>query len=202
MRDVLPPAPLRRSSRALVVVLLALLGTFVAAGPASAEPDYPPQFNQISASTYAVFTGKHVVFRVQVFVPHSRVTWSSRVHGRTVAHGRSVADGAGIVVQPVRFSRVGLNVVTFSGTSRRGKPLALSARVTVRARQGGGAGAATPGPTTGSTPQAGGATSAPLTSSGDGLPVTGTQVALTLGVGLVLVIIGAVLVAAGRRRRA
>jgi LPXTG-motif cell wall-anchored protein len=195
--------PVQGALTVLALLAAMLVPSLTLARPAAAEPDYPPQFNQISASKYAVYSGRQIRFRAQVFQPRSRVTWSTRGHGRTLASGRVVADARGVVVHRIRFERVGVTVVSFSGTGRRGTPLTLATRVHVLARQGGGHGAATTG-----AGGAGGAAAAPgpvaapaAEPDAGGLPVTGTQVALTLGLGLLLVVAGLALLLASRRRR-
>lgn len=179
----------------LAVLLAALLAPL--ASPASAEPDYPPKFNKITASTFVVQRHGTVRFTAQYFKPGSTVRYKVVAHGRVVFRGVSVADAKGVVHQSIRFNVVGKNTVSFSGTSFKGKPLTLSAKITVLPLHSSGGGQ-TGGSSGGGDP---GAESGTSGSSGGFLPHTGAQIAGALLLAAVLVGGGVLLVAVSRRRR-
>jgi LPXTG-motif cell wall-anchored protein len=183
---------------AALTVLLALVAVPLA-GSASAEPDYPPKFNRITASAFTVARTGTITFRAQTFVAGSTVTFRSVVKGRTVASGTASADAKGVVVQKIRFDVAGRNVVSFRGTSSKGTPLSLSVpiKVTDPAASNGGNGGTSGSETTGS---------GDSSSSGGipfigALPHTGAQILGALLIGGALVGAGFLLVAASRRRR-
>jgi LPXTG-motif cell wall-anchored protein len=186
---------------AALTVLLALVAVPLA-GSASAEPDYPPKFNRISASSFTVARTGTITFRAQTFVAGSTVAFRSVVKGRTVTSGTASADAKGVVVQKIRFDVAGRNVVSFRGTSSKGTPLTLSVPIKVTdptAANGGSSG-------TGTTGSGGSGGSGESSSSGGipfigALPHTGAQILGALLIGGALVGAGFLLVAASRRRR-
>jgi LPXTG-motif cell wall-anchored protein len=193
-------APVRR-----IAALAGLLGVAVAvtlvplAGTASAEPDYPPVFNKITASSFVVPRGGSITFTARTFVAGSNVTFSASAGGKTVVSGSAVANAAGKVVQGITFDVVGTNTVTFSGTSSKGKPLVLGVEVTVTDGSSGGGSGDNGG--TGGTAGTDNGTSAGGIPFISGLPRTGAQIAATVAMGAALLAAGIFLVAATRRRR-
>jgi LPXTG-motif cell wall-anchored protein len=171
--------------------LLVASAVGVGAGVANAEPDYPPGFNQITASKFTVASGGSIVFKAQTFKSRSVVKFKVRAHGKVVKTGTVRANRKGVARRSIRFTVVGVNKVTFSGTSKRGRPLVLSTKITVKAKTKSGSGGATISPV---------AVSSGTSSAGGGLPVTGGQIAVGLLVGVLLLLGGGLLVAASRRR--
>jgi LPXTG-motif cell wall-anchored protein len=188
-----------------LLVATAAVAVVPLAGPASAEPNYPPVFNKISASSFVVTRGGSITFMARTFVPGSTVSFLVESGGTTVTSGTAVADADGKVTQDITFTEAGSNSVTFSGTSSKGKPLVMTVTVTVTdPSSGGGNGDNGGAGGTGGTGGTGGADNG--TSAGGipfigGLPRTGAQIAATVAVGAALLGAGAFLVMATRRRR-
>ena len=174
-----------------------------AAGPAWAEPDYPPIFNQISASTFIVARFGAVTFKAQTFQPGSAVSYRVAAPSGPAASGSSTADAKGIVKQSITFDQIGVNRVTFSGTAAEGGALELVAAVTVTTADNAGNG----GQNNGGATDNGGSTTATDTSGGGipiingALPRTGGEIASTVLVAGLLFAGGAALIMATRRRR-
>lgn len=183
---------------AALTVLLALVAVPLA-GSASAEPDYPPKFNRITASSFTVARTGTITFRAQTFVAGSTVAFRSVVKGRTVTSGTASADAKGVVVQKIRFDVAGRNVVSFRGTSSKGTPLTLSVPIKVTdpaAANGGSSGTGTTG--SGGSGESSSSGGIPFIGA---LPHTGAQILGALLIGGALVGAGFLLVAASRRRR-
>lgn len=179
---------------ALVAIVAVLFMPFGLA-PAHAEPDYPPSFYKISANTYSTTIYRSVRFTAQTFESNSAVSVDVSVAGESVADTATVrADGDGVAKATVTFTVEGINTVTMSGTADDGRPLALSADITVTADDvvpidgGNGDG--------GGTDAAGG-----IPILGGGLPRTGGEIAATALVAAALIGFGALLVVLTRRRR-
>jgi LPXTG-motif cell wall-anchored protein len=179
---------------ALVVALATV--ALPLAGPASAEPDYPPKFNKITASSFTVLRTGSITFKAQTFESGSTVDFGVSAAGTDVAGGSAAADAKGVVVQDIRFDVVGTNVVSFSGTSSKGEPLTLSAQITVTDPAAGGSGDGDGSGDSDDEASSGGGI--PLIG---GLPRTGGDILLTVVVAGALVGGGALLLAASRRRR-
>ncbi|MDH4160732.1 MAG: hypothetical protein OEV62_10780, partial [Actinomycetota bacterium] len=169
-----------------LLVATAAVAVVPLAGPASAEPDYPPVFNKISASSFVVTRGGSITFMARTFVPGSTVTYTVTSGGSTVTSGTAVANADGKVTQDITFTEVGSHAVTFSGTSSKGRPLTMTVTVTVTdgSSGGGGGGDGNNGGTGGT----GGTDTGTTDSSGGipfigGLPRTGAQIAATVAVG-------------------
>jgi LPXTG-motif cell wall-anchored protein len=193
-------APVRRIAALTGLLAVTLAVALVPlAGTASAQPDYPPKFNKITADSFVTPRGGTITFTARTFVAGSTVSYSAAAGGTTVVNGTASANAKGIVVRGITFDVVGRNTVTFSGTSSKGQPLSMSVEVTVTdASSGGGTG------DNGSTGGTAGTDNG--TSSGgipfiSGLPRTGAQIAATVAMGAALLAIGVFLVAATRRRR-
>lgn len=175
-----------------LVVAVAVLLLPVALPTASAEPDYPPIFYKISASTFMARVGQQISFKAQTYEANSAVSWDVVAGGSTVASGSTQANVDGIARQTIRFTVAGTNRVTMSGTSDKGEPLSLSVNVTITEAN------SNTGNNTGSDdPQA----DEGVPFFGGGLPRTGSEIAMTVLVGLLLLGGGAALVVATRRRR-
>ena len=192
----------------------------LSAGSAFAEPTYPPAFNQILASRYNVCVGGTVAFKAQTFQANSSVSYTVMVVNSTITSGTVTASKKGVAKKPIKFTTVGTNTVTFSGTAKNGGPLVLSANIAVSSKppcssgngssSGSSSGGAVSGASGGNAGVNGASGNDPAVSgtsggavsaaSGGGLPVTGGQVAMTLLVGGVLVGLGALLLAGSRRR--
>ena len=186
------------------------------AGSAFAEPTYPPAFNQILASRYNVCVGGTVAFKAQTFQANSSVSYTVMVVNSTITSGTVTASKKGVAKKPIKFTTVGTNTVTFSGTGKNGGPLVLSANIFVSSKppcssgSGSSSGGAVSGASGGNAGVNGASGNDPAVSgtsggavsaaSAGGLPVTGGQVAMTLLVGGVLVGLGALLLAGSRRR--
>ena len=177
-----------------------------AAAPAWAEPDYPPIFNHISASTFVVARFGTVALKAQTFQPGSGVNYRVVAPSGLAASGTSTADGKGVVSQSIMFDRTGLNRVTFSGTAAEGGALELETAVTVTTAGNAGNGGSNNGGN-GGTADNGGTTTATDTSGGGipiingALPRTGGEIVSTLLVAGVLFAGGGALIVAARRRR-
>ena len=168
--------------------------------PANAEPGpYPPVFYKITASSFNAKVGQSVKFTAQTFRSGSAVAVDVSADGASVGSSGATANGKGIATTSVKFTVVGVNRVTMSGTSDTGEDLALSADVTVTeagsdvvpVTDDGNGGNASDDTNAGGVPIIGG-----------GLPRTGGEIAGTLLVGAVLIGAGFLLVVATRRRRA
>ena len=183
-----------------LVAAAAVLAMPIGMAPANAEPDYPPVFHKISASSYYAKVGQSVTFTAQTFGSGSTVAVDVSVGGTSVGSSGASANGKGVATAKVKFSVAGVNTVTMSGRSDTGERLALSADVTVtEATQtvvpvdnanGGSGGQASDGSNAGGVPFLGG-----------GLPRTGAEIAGTVLVGSLLVALGALILVATRRRR-
>lgn len=174
---------------AIVAVLLMPIGL----APANAEPDYPPSFYKISANSYTTTIYGSLRFTAQTFKSGSPVSVDVTADGAPAADTATVrADGDGVAKATVTFTVEGINTVTMSGTADDGRPLALSADVTVTADD------VVPidGGTDGGTDGAGGV---PIL--GGGLPRTGGEIVGTALVAAALIGLGALLVVFTRRRR-
>jgi LPXTG-motif cell wall-anchored protein len=192
--DTVNGSAVRRVFALLLAVAVLMLP--VALPMAHAEPDYPPSFYQISASTFNARVGESIDFKAQTFEAGSAVSFDVSVDGSSVTSGSTSANSEGIARKTITFTVEGTNTVTMSGTSDKGEPLSLRANVTITAAGGGGNGGNGGG--NGGDPQAdeGG-----VPFFGGGLPRTGTEIASTVLIGLVLLGGGAALVVATRRRR-
>lgn len=179
-----------------LVVAVAVLLLPVALPTASAEPDYPPIFYKISASTFMARVGQQISFKAQTYDANSAVSWEVVAGGSTVASGSTQANADGIARQTIRFTVAGTNRVTMSGTSDKGEPLSLSVNVTITEANS-NTGNNTGGNTGSDEPQA----DEGVPFFGGGLPRTGSEIAMTVLVGLLLLGGGAALVVATRRRR-
>lgn len=161
-----------------------LLGGIVGgltAGPAltaSATPTYPPSAPGITLTADVVAPGQSVGVTGTGFMPVSdvTVTWTGPGAGGLVARvpfgSRAlVASAGGVARTSVTFQTIGAHTISLLGTAADGSPLTLSASLVVQA--------------------AGGA----------GLAHTGTSVTTYVGVGLALLLLGALVVTLVRRRR-
>ena len=185
------------------MAVAALLAMPIGMGTANAEPDYPPKFYKITASSFNAKVGQSVKFTAQTFRSGSAVAVDVSVDGASVGSSGATANGKGIATTSVKFTVVGVNRVTMSGTSDTGEDLALSADITVTeagsdvvpvtddGNGGNGDGNASDDTNAGGVPIIGG-----------GLPRTGGEIAGTRLVGAVLMGAGFLLVVATRRRRA
>lgn len=181
---------------AIAAVLFMPIGL---APAANAEPDYPPSFYKISAERYTATVGQRIKFTAQTFRSGSAVTVDVTESGAPAADSATVtANRKGIAKATVTFTVEGINTVTMSGTADDGRPLALSADVTVTAKDvqpvngNGGSG----GNASGGNDSAGG-----IPILGGGLPRTGGEIAGTALVAAALIGLGALLVVFTRRRR-
>jgi len=189
--------------------------------PANAEPDYPPSFYAIQASSFTAKVHTALNFTAQTYKKNSDVSVSVTFSGDEVGSQSVAADRKGIAHAKVTFDKVGTNVVTMSGTSDTGAPLALSANITVtedgdvttvnngdNGSNGGSGDNGTSGgdnaTTNTNTSSDGGQADASsgIPFFGGGLPRTGGDIAATVLIGVVLLAGGALLVFAARRRRA
>ncbi|MFZ0325318.1 MAG: LPXTG cell wall anchor domain-containing protein [Actinomycetes bacterium] len=177
------------------------------AAPAWAEPDYPPVWNQISASSFVVARGGAVTFKAQTFQAGSSVAYRVTAAAGTAASGSATADAKGVVTQAITFTKTGVNTVTFSGTQKDGGALELVAAVTVTAADSAGNGSTSGnGGASGSSNGNGSTTASNAVAGGipiinGALPRTGAQIASTVMVAAALLLGGFALVAAARRRR-
>lgn len=158
-------------------------------GPSAlaASPAYPPGAPQLSVSATSIVAGGSVTVTGTGFLPGSgaSVTWTGsgalgaggRVPGMVVGGFRMgtralTADGSGVISTSVRLVSVGDHTITLAGTAADGTPVSLSASVAVTA-----AGAGAP------------------------LPHTGAPLLMYTAVGLALVLLGGLVLAAVRKRR-
>lgn len=172
----------------LLVAMAAALASLAA--PASAEPDYPPDFCQISATSFVVARGGSVAFTAEPFKPGSTVSIVVRAGGDVVQRASAVADADGVVAKKLTFTVLGRNTVTFSAP-----PVAQAGWCN-----------GYPGPSTDVTVTGGDSGGADPDDSDDtgslgGLPRTGAQVLGGLLLGGLLVGGGVLLVSASRKRR-
>jgi LPXTG-motif cell wall-anchored protein len=189
-----------RRGMAFLAVAAVLFMPIGLAPAANAEPDYPPSFYKISAERYTATIGARIQFTAQTFRSGSAVTVDVTESGAPAADSATVtANRKGIAKATVTFTVEGINTVTMSGTADDGRPLALSADVTVTAEDvqpvngnGGGSG----GNAGGGNDSAGG-----IPILGGGLPRTGGEIAGTALVAAALIGLGALLVVFTRRRR-
>ena len=202
------------SGAALRRVFALVLAVFVLMSPvalpsAHAEPDYPPSFYKISASTFTARVGQDIDFKAQTFEAGSAVSYDVAADGGSVTSGTTNADARGIARQSITFTVVGANTVTMSGTSDQGRPLNLKASITVTADDpdgnGGNGGNDGNGGSGGDNGTGGGSGDPAADESGvpflgGGLPRTGGDIALTVLIGAGLLGAGAALVFAARRR--
>lgn len=206
--------------RALTGGLFGLL--LAAAAPvaaASAAPgDYPPDGDvTISLSASVVTVGGSVTVSGGGFRPGSTVDVTSTqtaqgfapagVSGfagapatERLAAVAVTASAAGTFSTSISFSEVGTFVVTAAGTSASGASASASATVQVLAAGGIGGGGDTGGDGSGSG-SGGGASGVGGSGDDGGLPNTGASLVLPLTVGGILVLVGAGLVTATRRRK-
>jgi len=175
-----------------LVLAASVLMLPVALPSAHAEPDYPPSFYKISASTFTARVGQSIDFRAQTFEAGSAVVFEVTESGNALTSASSNADARGIARQSITFTVVGDNTLTVSGTSDQGRPLTLRASIAVTAADGGGNGG------DGSGDPAADESGVPFL--GGGLPRTGGDIALTVLIGAGLLAAGAALVVAARRR--
>jgi len=196
---------------ALVLAVLVVMSP-VALPSAHAEPDYPPSFYKISASTFTARVGQAIDFKAQTFQAGSAVSFDVAADGGSVTSGTTNADARGIARQSITFTVVGANTVTMSGTSDQGRALNLNVNIAVTADDPGGNGGTgdndgdngTGG--NGGDNGTGGGSGDPAADEsgvpflGGGLPRTGGDIALTVLIGAGLLGAGAALVFAARRR--
>ena len=186
------------------MAVAAVLAMPIGMGTANAEPDYPPKFYKITASSFSAKVGQSVTLTAQTFRSGSAVAVDVSANGASVGSSGASANGKGIATTSVTFTVVGVNRVTMSGTSDTGEDLALSADITVTEAAddvvpvadgsdggSGDGGNASDDANAGSVPIIGG-----------GLPRTGGEIAGTVLVAAVLIGAGFLLVVATRRRRA
>jgi LPXTG-motif cell wall-anchored protein len=187
------------------VAVAAVLAMPIGMAPANAEPDYPPVFYQISASSFNAKVGGTVKFTAQTFASNSAVDVDVSVDGDSVGSGNATADRKGVANTKVTFTVAGVNTVTMSGTSDTGEELSLSADVTVTAadddvtpvdNDGNGGGTGGSGDEADDANAGGG-----VPFLGGGLPRTGGEIAATVLVAVALLGAGFLLVIATRRRR-
>jgi LPXTG-motif cell wall-anchored protein len=201
---------LRRSTA--IAGAAALLALPMAMGTANAEPDYPPSFTQITATSFNPKLGDTVTFTAQTFTAGSAVDVRVTKGGKSVSTSSAVADKKGVATADVTFTVLGVNSVTMSGTSKTGDDLSLTADVTVTAadddvvpvsdggNNGGNADNSSGGSGSGdATDDSNAAGGVPFL--GGGLPRTGGEIAGTVLVAAVLIGAGFLLVIATRRRR-
>lgn len=180
-----------------LVAMAAVLAMPIGLAPANAEPDYPPVFYQISASSYTSSVGGKVTFTAQTFAAGSVVDVDVSVDGDSVGSGNANANRKGVAVTDVTFTVVGVNRVTMSGTSDTGEDLSLSADVTVTAADDDVVPVDDNNGGSGDDANAGGG----VPFLGGGLPRTGGEIAATVLVAVALLGAGFLLVIATRRRR-
>ncbi len=181
------------------MTVAAVLAMPIGMAPANADPDYPPVFYKISANTYNLTVDQPARLTAQTFRSGSAVAVDVSVGGASVGSSGASANGKGIATTSVKFTVVGVNRVTMSGTSDTGEDLALSVDITVTEAgetvvpvgDDGDGGNASDDTNAGGVPFIGG-----------GLPRTGGEIAGTLLVAAVLIGAGFLLVVATRRRRA
>src|SRR4051794_15139401 len=164
------------------LVVGGIVGSLMA-GPAltaSAAPTYPPSAPGITLSADVVAPGQGVQVTGTGFMAVSDVTATWTGPGARGAAARLpfgtralVADAGGVARTSVTFQAVGQHTVSLLGTAADGSPLTLSASLVVQA-------------------------------AGAGVPLahTGTSVTTYVGLGLALLLVGALVVALVRRRRA
>ena len=196
-------AALRRVFALLLAVAVLMLP--VALPQAHAEPDYPPSFYKISATTFSAKVGDTIDFKAQTFKSGSPVTFEVLADGDSVSSADVNADGKGIARQSLTFTVVGQNTVTASGTSDKGTPLSLKATVTVSADTAGNGGNGGDDNNASGSDDNSSANSADDNSGvpflGGGLPRTGGDIALTVLIAAGLLGAGTALVIAARKRR-
>jgi hypothetical protein len=178
--------PNRRSTviRAALCLLVVLLG-FGSTAPAGAATVYPlPTRGQGTVSSTSVHAGDCVIFSGSGFAPNTPLTLTD--NGKVVGHTRS--DGIGDFSAKVCFpttARLGKHTLEAAGRGANGAARVVFASVTVL-----GVVVTRPG----------------TVGPGGTLPFTGSDILSLLGLGLFLVLLGAVLVwrnnRAGERRRA
>ena len=179
------------------MAVAAVLAMPIGMAPANAEPDYPPVFYKISASSFNAKVGQSVTFTAQTFRSGSAVAVDVSVDGASVGSSGASANGKGIARTSVKFTVVGVNRVTMSGTSDTGEDLALSADVTVTEAGDNVVPVGDDGGNASDDTNAGG-----VPFIGGGLPRTGGEIAGTVLVAAGLIGAGFLLVVATRRRRA
>ena len=186
---------------ALVLAVFVLMSP-VALPSAHAEPDYPPSFYKISASTFTARVGQSIDFKAQTFQDGAVVSFDVAADGGSVTSGTTNADARGIARQSITFTVVGDNTLTMSGTSDQGRPLTLRASIAVTADEPGGSGGNGDGNDAGGDNGSGdpAADESGVPFLGGGLPRTGGDIALTVLIGAGLLAAGAALVFAARRR--
>lgn len=197
---------LRRSMG--VVAAAAVLAMPMGMAPANAEPDYPPVFYQITATSFTAKIGGTVTFTAQTFSSGSAVDVDVSTGGTSVGTSSANANKKGVATTDVTFTVAGVNRVTMSGTSDTGEDLSLSADVTVTAEgddvvpvNNGGNNTGN-GSGDGSGDEADSNAGGGVPFLGGGLPRTGGEIAGTVLVAAVLLGAGFLLVIATRRRRA
>jgi LPXTG-motif cell wall-anchored protein len=181
---------------AALVAVAAVLAMPIGMAPANAEPDYPPVFYKISASSFNAKVGQSVTFTAQTFRSGSAVAVDVSVDGASVGSSGTSANGKGIATTSVKFTVTGVNRVTMSGTSDTGEDLALSADVTVTEAGDNVVPVGDDGGNASDDTNAGG-----VPFIGGGLPRTGGEIAGTVLVAAGLIGAGFLLVVATRRRR-
>lgn len=191
-------AALRRVFALALAVFVLMLP--VALPSAHAEPDYPPSFYKISASTFTARVGQSIDFKAQTFEAGSAVSFDVSADGGSVTSGSTNADARGIARQSITFTVVGDNTLTMSGTSDQGRPLTLRASIAVTADDPGGSGGNGDNNGTGDGSGDPAADESGVPFLGGGLPRTGGDIALTVLIGAGLLAAGAALVVAARRR--
>ena len=179
------------------MAVAAVLAMPIGMAPANAEPDYPPVFYKISASSFNAKVGQSVTFTAQTFRSGSAVAVDVSVDGASVGSSGASANGKGIATTSVKFTVVGVNRVTMSGTSDTGEDLALSADITVTEAGDNVVPVGDDGGNASDDTNAGG-----VPFIGGGLPRTGGEIAGTVLVAAGLIGAGFLLVVATRRRRA
>ena len=149
--------------------------TVASAAASSCKPAYPPSKATITLSTSTVSPGGTVTVSGTSFVPASQLTIGLSPGGEQLGTTTVGANGSFSTTVTIPSSLApGSYSITVNGTGCNGKAIALSSAITVTA-----------GVTTTTTP---------------GLPFTGSNVALPVGLGLALLGIGLFAVIYSRRR--
>jgi len=121
--------------RNLLVVIPIMLASLMAAGPVSAEPQYPPTIHgTLNVSPKRVQAGRSVTAMGRGFANGTEVTVMVTCRGRTTVKGTVPVRSRSVAKARIKLSKACTWTISFWGVDKRGRLRMLSGRVVVTRR--------------------------------------------------------------------